>query len=77
MRALSPGLGAFVWISQPDTCTEKALSLAEGQKEEEDDSCNSYWLRYMHTPGPNMEMIGQRQPGKLSHVKTISHPHNM
>lgn len=77
MRALSPGLGAFLWIFQLDTCTEKALTLGEGQMEEEDARCNSRWLRYMHTPGPNMEMIGQRQPGKLSHVRTLSHLHNM
>ena len=59
-----------MWISQPNTCAEKALSLGEGQKEGEDSSWNPSWLRDgVLTPGPNVEMIGQRQPRKLPPYK--------
>ena len=38
------GLGlewnAFLWISRPDACTEKAFSLGEGCKDEEDTCWN-------------------------------------
>ena len=58
-------LGTFLWISWPDTHAEKTLSLEEGQKGREDVSWNPPYLRGVPTPGPNMKMIGQRQPRKL------------
>ena len=47
-RSTGSRLGTFLWISQPDTCAEKALSLGEGQQEGEDASWNPSWLRHAH-----------------------------
>ena len=50
MGGLGLELEAFLWISQPDACTEKAFSLGEGWKDEEDTCWNpSGWEMHGHT----------------------------
>ena len=65
-RAL--GLG---WIPQLSTGTEKALRVGEGPKEREMPVGIHLDCESSPTPGPNMEMIGQRQSRKLPPHKPL------
>ena len=65
-RAL--GLG---WIPQLSPGTEKALRVGEGPKEREMPVGIHLDCESSPTPGPNMEMIGQRQSRKLSPHKPL------